>query len=64
MTKANALLQVESSQYKGCWTTSTEYAALAAAADWAAFMTILKQNSLWFEDGNRLVALKAVYDAA
>lgn len=64
MTKAAALALVESSTYKGCWTNDAEYTALAATSTWAEFMTILKKNSLWMEDGNALVALKKVYDAA
>ena len=64
MTKAAALALVESSTYKGCWSKDAEYAALAATSTWAEFMTILKKNSLWMEDGNALAALKKVYDAA
>lgn len=63
MTKAAALAQVESRKPAGCWTNDAEYAALAATTNWADFMTILKQNSLWMEDGNALVALKKIYDA-
>jgi len=63
LTKAAALAQVESSTYKGCWTNNAEYAALAATSTWADFMAILKKNSLWMEDGNRLRDLKLIYDA-
>ena len=63
MTKANALLQVDSRKPEGCWTNDAEYPALAATANWADFVTILSKNSLWFENANALVALKKVYDA-
>lgn len=64
MTQAAALAMVQDAhdQY-GSWTTAAEYAALAATTTWADFMNVLKTNSLWMEDGNALVALRAVFNA-